>query len=63
VGGDAGYVSVETIVFEDLGERTKVTSTSLFHTAEEAQGMVDSGMEEGVVEMYARLDDLLAKTS
>jgi uncharacterized protein YndB with AHSA1/START domain len=61
--GMPGYVSVETITFEDLGGRTKVTSTSLFHTAEEAQGMVDSGMEEGVVEMYARLDELLAKTS
>jgi uncharacterized protein YndB with AHSA1/START domain len=61
--GMPGHVLVETIVFEDLGGRTKVTSTSLFHTAEEAQGMVDSGMEEGVVEMYIRLDELLAKSS
>jgi uncharacterized protein YndB with AHSA1/START domain len=61
--GMPGHVLVETIVFEDLGDRTKVTSTSLFHTAEEAQGMVDSGMEEGVVEMYIRLDELLAKSS
>jgi uncharacterized protein YndB with AHSA1/START domain len=61
--GMPGHVLVETIDFEDLGGRTKVTSTSLFHTTEERDGMVDSGMEAGVVEMYARLDELLAKTS
>jgi uncharacterized protein YndB with AHSA1/START domain len=61
--GMPGHVLVETIIFEDLGDRTKVTSTSLFHTAAEAQGMIDSGMEIGLNESYARLDDLLAKGS
>jgi uncharacterized protein YndB with AHSA1/START domain len=61
--GMPGHVLVETVVFEDLVERTKVTSTSLFHTTEERDGMVDSGMEAGVVEMYARLDELLATSS
>ena len=59
--GLPGHVLVETIVFEDLGERTKVTSTSLFHTTEERDGMLESGMEEGLNETYARLDELLAK--
>ena len=59
--GMPGYVSVETATFEDLGDRTKVTTTSLFHTTEERDGMLESGMERGLNESYARLDDLLAK--
>ncbi|HUR84518.1 MAG TPA: SRPBCC family protein [Solirubrobacteraceae bacterium] len=59
--GMPGYVSVETAVFEDLGDRTKVTTTSLFHTTEERDGMLNSGMEGGMNETYQRLDELLAK--
>jgi uncharacterized protein YndB with AHSA1/START domain len=59
--GMPGYVSVETATFEDLGDRTKVTTTSLFHTTEERDGMLESGMERGMNESYARLDDLLAR--
>jgi len=36
--GMPGYVSVETATFEDLGERTKVVTTTLFHTPEGATG-------------------------
>ena len=57
----AGHVSVETATFEDLGARTKVTTTSLFHTPEERDGMLGSGMERGLNETYARLDELLAR--
>ncbi len=59
--GMPGYVSVETAVFEDLGDRTKVTTTSIFHTTEERDGMLGSGMETGMNETYARLDELLAR--
>jgi uncharacterized protein YndB with AHSA1/START domain len=59
--GMPGHVSVETAVFEDLGERTKVTTTSIFHTTEERDGMLGSGMEGGMNETYARLDELLAR--
>jgi uncharacterized protein YndB with AHSA1/START domain len=59
--GMPGYVSVETATFEDLGDRTKVTTTSLFHTTEERDGMLESGMERGMNESYARLDDLLLR--
>ncbi len=59
--GMPGYVAVDTTTFEDLGDgRTKVVTTSLFHTTEERDGMLDSGMERGLNETYARLDDLLA---
>jgi uncharacterized protein YndB with AHSA1/START domain len=57
----AGHVSVETATFEDLGDRTKVTTISLFHTREERDGMLASGMEGGLKETYARLDELLAR--
>ncbi|HYI99863.1 MAG TPA: SRPBCC family protein [Thermoleophilaceae bacterium] len=59
--GMPGYVSVETAVFEDLGDRTKVVTTSIFHTTEERDGMLDSGMERGMNETFERLDELLAK--
>lgn len=57
----AGHVSVETATFEDLGDRTKVITTSIFHTTEERDGMLASGMEGGLNETYARLDELLAR--
>lgn len=58
--GMPGHVSVETATFEDLGDRTKVTTTSIFHTAEERDGMLGSGMERGLNETDARLDEVLA---
>jgi uncharacterized protein YndB with AHSA1/START domain len=59
--GMPGYVSIDTATFEDLGDRTKVTTTSLFHTTEERDGMLESGMERGMNESFARLDELLAR--
>jgi uncharacterized protein YndB with AHSA1/START domain len=59
--GMPGYVSVDTAVFEDLGDRTKVTTTSIFYTTEERDGMLGAGMEKGLNESYERLDALLAR--
>jgi uncharacterized protein YndB with AHSA1/START domain len=58
--GMPGRVSVDTATFEDLGDRTRIVSTSIFHTPEERDSMLDSGMERGMNETYARLDELLA---
>ena len=58
--GMPGYVVVETVTLEDLGDgRTRVVNTSLFHTSEERDGMLESGMEQGLNESYAALDRLL----
>lgn len=58
----AGHVSVDISTFEDLGDgRTKVTTVSQFHTPEERDGMLGSGMETGLGETYDRLEELLAK--
>ena len=35
-------------------------TTSIFHAPEERDGMLQSGMERGMNETYARLDELLA---
>jgi uncharacterized protein YndB with AHSA1/START domain len=59
--GMSGYVSVDTAEFEDLGDgRTRVVSTSIFHTPEERDGMLESGMEKGMNETFDRLDEVLA---
>ena len=59
--GMPGYVCLETVEFEDLGERTKVINTTTFYATEERDGMLDSGMEKGLNESYEQLDELLAK--
>jgi uncharacterized protein YndB with AHSA1/START domain len=59
--GMPGHVSLETATFEDLGERTKVTMVSIFHTPQERDGMLESGMEGGMNDTYDRLDELLER--
>jgi uncharacterized protein YndB with AHSA1/START domain len=59
--GMPGHVSLETVILEDLGDgRTKIVNTSLFHTREDRDGMLRSGMEEGLNQSYEALDRLLA---
>ena len=40
-----------------------MTTVSIFFTTEERDGMLNSGMEEGLNETYERLDELLARSS
>jgi uncharacterized protein YndB with AHSA1/START domain/predicted enzyme related to lactoylglutathione lyase len=62
--GDPGHVVIETVTLEDLGDgRTKVVNVSLFQGAEERDGMLRSGMENGLNQSYAALDEVLAKPS
>ncbi len=59
--GMPAYVIIETLELTDLGDgRTKVVTLSLFHTTEERDGMLESGMEEGLNQSYEALDRLLA---
>jgi uncharacterized protein YndB with AHSA1/START domain len=53
-------VSLETATFEDLGGRTRVTTTSVVDSIEARDGILASGMETGLTEGYERLDELLA---
>lgn len=59
---EKGHVILETARFEELsGNRTKLTSQSVFQSVEDRDGMLQSGMEEGVNDSYDRLDELLEK--
>ena len=59
--GMPAYVIIETLELTDLGDgRTKVVTLSLFHTTEERDGMLESGMEDGLNQSYEALDRLLA---
>ena len=59
--GEPDGVALERITFEDLGDgRTRLTSVSLTDSFEGRDAFVASGMEEGVVQGYQRLDQLLA---
>ena len=57
--GMPGHVLVDTTTFEALGEDTKVTIHSLFHTTGERDEMLAGGMERGLNESYGMLDRLL----
>jgi uncharacterized protein YndB with AHSA1/START domain len=60
--GMPGHVALETMTLEDIGDgRTRLVTISLFLTAEDRDGMLQSGMEGGLNESYAALDRLLAK--
>lgn len=59
---EKGHVILETARFEELsGNRTKLTSQSVFQSVVDRDGMLQSGMEEGVNDSYNRLDELLEK--
>ena len=61
--GYPGVVSIETLSFEDLGDgRTRLHGHSTFPSVEARDGMIESGMDKGVNEGYAKLDGLLAAT-
>ena len=57
--GMADHVSLDTMTFEAIDGRTKMTSVSVFQTPEYRDGMMESGMEEGVDDGDDRIDELL----
>lgn len=59
--GLPGHISVETMVLEDLGGRTRLTVTSVFDSVEDRDGMLQSGMEKGAGETYDRLAEYLQR--
>jgi uncharacterized protein YndB with AHSA1/START domain len=54
-------VALQTLTFEDLGDgRTRLHGQSLCDSFEDRDAWLRSGMETGVNDGYAKLDDLLA---
>jgi uncharacterized protein YndB with AHSA1/START domain len=54
--------SVARLELEEIdGGRTRLVAISTFNSKEARDGMLQSGMEKGVVEGYDKLDELLAR--
>jgi uncharacterized protein YndB with AHSA1/START domain len=55
-----GYVAIHSMTLHDIGGgKTKLVAMSLFHTVEERDGMMKSGMETGMNQSYEALDKVL----
>jgi uncharacterized protein YndB with AHSA1/START domain len=61
--GMPGHILVETITFEEQDGTTTLTSTSVFDSVEDRDGMLSSGMEEGAAESLDRLEEYLEAQS
>ena len=61
--GMPGHVSLETCTLEQIGSRTKMIGRTVFQSVEDRDGMLNSGMEEGMLETMDRLAELLAKST
>ena len=60
---DSGHVVLETMRLEDLPNgRTRLTTQSVYQSVADRDGMVQAGMESGVVEGYERLDQILEES-
>jgi len=59
---ERGHVSLGTTIFEALpGNRTKVTTHSVFRSVSDRNATLQSGMEKGVNEGYIKLEALLGR--
>ena len=52
---------LQTLEFEDLGERTKLTQTMRFASTEERDTTMQYGVEEGAKSGFARVDAVLQR--
>lgn len=57
--GMPGHVLLETATFEEHDGKTKFTSTALFESVEDRDGMLESGSEAGATESMDRFAELL----
>jgi uncharacterized protein YndB with AHSA1/START domain len=56
----AGHISTDTLEFEALPDgKTRITARTTFENLEDLEGMLQSGMEDGAVESWDRLEELL----
>jgi uncharacterized protein YndB with AHSA1/START domain len=59
--GMPGHVLMETVTFDDVNGKTKVTDSSVFRSVEDRDGMIKTGMEEGSYESGERFAEVLMK--
>jgi uncharacterized protein YndB with AHSA1/START domain len=59
--GFPGHVSISELKIEDLDNgRSRATTHVVFMSLQDRDGMIESGMQTGVVEGFERLDELVA---
>jgi uncharacterized protein YndB with AHSA1/START domain len=58
---DGAPPSLQTLTFEEREGRTIVRTTAAYLSVEARDGMVEAGMERGVQEGYAKLEELLGR--
>ena len=59
--GFPGHVSLESLVFDERDGRTTLRIHAVYQSVEDRDGLISSGMEGGMNEGYARLDELIAR--
>ena len=59
---ETGHVTLETMKLEALpGDRTRLTTQSVFQSITDRDAMLQSGMETGINDSYDRLAEVLKK--
>lgn len=59
---EAGHVEFDTTRFEELPDgRTRMTILAVYQSVEDRDGMIASGMEDGMNQGLDRLDEILAE--
>jgi uncharacterized protein YndB with AHSA1/START domain len=59
--GMPGHVILETTRFDEQRNRTIVTQQDVFQTVQDRDGMIQQGMEQGIIEGDERFNELLAR--
>ena len=57
--GMPGHVMLETVSFEAQDGKTKMVDKSVFQSVEDRDGMINTGMEQGMAETLDRFEELL----
>ena len=55
----AGHIAEETFTLDEMDGRTQLTVVAVYMSAEDREGIIQSGMEAGVKESYDRLEEYL----
>lgn len=59
---ETGHAIMDVMNFEELpGGRTRLVGKSVFLNVEDRDGMMQSGMEEGMEDSYSQLDELMER--
>jgi len=58
--GWPGHIALESLSFEPIDGGTRLHIRAVYQSVEDRDGMIQSGMEDGVNEGYERLDALVA---